>query len=275
MTKKIEHMSLAFAIHDSNLDEGSFRGMASVFNTMIDTWVPTRILPGAFTKTLQENKARIKVLYQHNPDWAIGVPTRMDENSDGLLVDAKISKTTMGNDVMILLRDKVITELSIGFDPIKYEMVDEGLTIGQVRHIKEMRLWEFSPVTFAANSDAKISSVNSLLMSLRGGGSAGFDLLPETHVFMSAVFEQFRKTPNAEPIEFWNLVTQSIREQHEGKVLSAKNKTLVTQARDALSSLLDAAEPADDDQSLGTLTAVNEKLRSLDLLHLEHNSRRF
>lgn len=150
-----------FSLHGNNLPEGHIRGMASVFNTLIDASIPTRILPGAFTKTLRENGHRVKVLYQHNELWPIGVPTRMEETREGLLVEARISATTQGNDVLTLIRDKVITELSIGFNPIVATMVDEGPGVGRVRHIKELRLFEFSPVSFAANKEARITNVNS------------------------------------------------------------------------------------------------------------------
>jgi HK97 family phage prohead protease len=141
------------------LDKDSFRGMASVFDHLIDAFVPTRILPGAFTKTLKENRSRVKVLYQHNEDWPIGVPTKMEETRDGLLVEAKISQTERGKEALILIRDGVLDELSIGFDAVKWTMVNEP-GLGAVRHITELRLWEFSPVTFAANAKAKITSVN-------------------------------------------------------------------------------------------------------------------
>jgi uncharacterized protein len=148
------------------LDANSFRGMASVFNHLIDAYVPTRIKPGAFAKTLKENAKRIKVLYQHNPDWPIGVPTRLEETADGLLIEAKVSQTERGKEALTLIRDGVITELSIGFDPIRHEMVNEG-GIGHVRHVSEVRLWEISPVTFAANSEARITDVNARTRSAR------------------------------------------------------------------------------------------------------------
>jgi HK97 family phage prohead protease len=157
-----EQLALRFALHDGNLPQNHFRGLASAYNTLIDAYIPTRILPGAFTKTLREDAHRVKVLYQHNTDWPIGIPTRMEETQEGLLVEAKISQTTMGQEVLTLIRDKVLTELSIGFDSTRHELVDEGPSIGQVRHIKELRLLEFSPVSWAANKDARISSVNSL-----------------------------------------------------------------------------------------------------------------
>lgn len=268
MTNKTEKMSVAFAIHDAPLDGNSFRGMASVFNTMIDAYIPTRILPGAFTKTLSENAKRIKVLYQHNPDWPIGLPTKMEEKGDGLLVEAKISDTTMGKDCLTLMRDKVITELSIGFDPIKFSMVEEAGADGaktMVRLINECRLWEFSPVTFAANSKARISNVNSLSHALRS--DADVVLTAEMQTMLHSMMTKLRQSPEAQAVDFLSLVTTALQEQHAGKVLSAKNKQLVSDALSALQALIDAAEPSTDDSQALTLTAMEERLSILNMLY--------
>jgi HK97 family phage prohead protease len=271
MPIKREQMSVAFAIHDPALKDNSFRGMASVFNNLIDAYIPTRILPGAFTKTLQENTKRIKVLYQHNPDWPIGLPTKMEENADGLLVEARISDTTMGRDVLTLLRDGVITELSIGFDPVKHTTVEEnigGMRM-MVRHITECRLWEFSPVTFAANSKATISNVNSLFSALRSDRDV--ELVPETYSLIHAIVEQLTETPDADPVDILKMAASRLMETHECKVLSAKNLALVKDCRDMLTRLVDAAEPPKEGQqaSTGALTAVNDALRNLDIMALE------
>ena len=263
-----EKASLAFAIQksDEDLTKNSFRGMASVFNNLIDAYIPTRILPGAFSKTLSENQKRIKVLYQHNQDWPIGKPIRMEENSDGLYVEARISETSMGKDVLTLLRDEVLTELSIGFDPIKFTMVDEGGTMGYVRHISECRLWEFSPVTFGANSKALISSVNSLFGALREG--ADLELTPETNMVFKHVFVELRKNPKMEPVDLLKTIVTTPLEDHAGKVLSAKNLQLVSNAIEALQKLRDAAEPSDNEDQSKTLTDVTENMRALDELNL-------
>ena len=130
---------------------------------MIDAYVPTRILPGAFTKTLQENGKRIKVLYQHDAHEPIGKALVLREDKRGLYIKAQLSSTQRGQDVAALLRDGVLNELSIGFDTLKHTMVHEG-ALGQVRHISEVRLWEVSLVTHAANPDAVVTQVHA-----RGG----------------------------------------------------------------------------------------------------------
>ena len=111
---------------------------------------------GAFSKTLQENNNRVKVLWQHDVNEPIGKPVAMEQDSKGLYIKAKISMTDTGKKAMELMRDGVIDEMSIGYDIIKDEYK------GKNRMLKELRLWEFSPVTFAANEKARITSAKSL-----------------------------------------------------------------------------------------------------------------
>lgn len=110
---------------------------------------------GAFTKTLKENSKRVKVLWQHDTSEPIGKPLEMSQDSTGLYIKAKISMTDTGRKAMELMRDGVIDEMSIGYDVMKDEYK------GKNRMLKELRLWEFSPVTFAANEKARITSAKN------------------------------------------------------------------------------------------------------------------
>lgn len=145
------------------LDENKFEGYASYFNN-IDSYDDI-IEKGAFKKTISENRGRIKVLWQHDAAEPIGIPEEMYEDDNGLYVRAKISMTDTGKKAMTLIRDGVITEMSIGYDVMKddYKMMGNR----RVRMLKEVRLWEFSPVTFAANDKAKIMKMRSLLESVK------------------------------------------------------------------------------------------------------------
>lgn len=240
-----EVMSTQFAIHQSDPDKNTFGGLASVYDHMIDTWIPTRIKPGAFTKTLKENARRVKVLYQHNEYMPLGLPTKMEETSDGLLVEGKISLTSYGKDCMILLADKVIDEMSIGFDPIKFEMVEEqieDMTV-LVRHITELRLWEFSPVTWGANSKAKITNVNSVEHLLETLGLSS----DKSKSFLKEVLIELMKNPAAEPTDLCRIATQRL----EAIVASEK------------------PTPAAEPPVIPALTDITESLRELDVLDLE------
>ena len=142
----------------------TFSGYASVFDTLIDAPIPTIIKRGAFAKTLRENAPRIKVLFQHNADWPIGVPEQLVENARGLYIKAVLSSTPRALEAGQLLRDGVITEMSIGFDPINSYMDRTGQE--PVRHITELRLWEVSLVTFAANKEATVTDVHARTLTL-------------------------------------------------------------------------------------------------------------
>lgn len=130
-----------------------FEGYASIFYNK-DSYDDI-MMPGAFSKTIQENRNRIKVLMQHDSYSVVGVPTELYEDSRGLYFKAKISDTMLGRDLNTLIKDKAITEMSIGYNTIKYNMNEDSGT----RELLEVRLWEISPVTWGANNLANIKKL--------------------------------------------------------------------------------------------------------------------
>lgn len=150
----MQYKSTKFEV--KQVTDNTFEGYAAYFGN-VDAHGDV-IEKGAFKKTLQENFDRVKVLYQHEIDEPIGKPIEMYEDDKGLYVKAFLSMTETGKDTLTLIRDGVIDEMSIGFDIIKD---DYDRQTGK-RIIKEVRLWEFSPVTFAANDRAKIVGVKDL-----------------------------------------------------------------------------------------------------------------
>jgi len=113
------------------------------------------IQPGAFARTLANDRGRVKVLWQHDPSNPIGRPVEMREDDRGLFVKARIADTTLGRDAMALFEAGVVDELSIGYDAV----VEEWDNDRGVRLLREIKLWEFSPVTWAANELARITAV--------------------------------------------------------------------------------------------------------------------
>jgi hypothetical protein len=284
-----ETFQSTFQLANSNLEERTFRGYASVFNTPVDTWMPTVIEPGAFTKTLQENASRVRILYQHDTRELIGKPLSMRETAIGLEVEGKISKTVRGDEVLELMRDEVATDLSIGFDCVKVE-IEERDGMLPLRHVKEVKLFEFSVVTWGANAPAKITECNSAELtdavermlrhetresvrealarivtertSLTTTGSVAAEAALTDDAALARFIEQLGKS---EPDDFFRLALGPVLyvdEQHKGRVLSAKNKKLVESAIDALTALIAAAEPDDDQKAAASLTADRETFRA-------------
>lgn len=130
------------------------------------------IQKGAFTKTISEGfqAGRIKMLWQH--DEPLGMPTEMLEDDRGLYVKGKISRTQLGDEALELMRDRVVDRMSIGFSIPKDK---SGFTPEGVRLISEVKLFEFSPVTFPANEAAHILAVKSLQEQLMIAKSKGIN----------------------------------------------------------------------------------------------------
>lgn len=96
---------------------------------------------------------KIKVLYQHDPKLPVGVPTVLKEDPKGLYFEARISKTKLGDEVLEMVKDGTISSMSIGFVVLK----DEYDSKQDIRYIKEVKLVEFSFVTFPMNEEAMIT----------------------------------------------------------------------------------------------------------------------
>lgn len=178
MSKLVKSIPMEIKLNE---ESRTFEGYASTFGNK--DYVNDIVMPGAFKKTILERfpKKMIKVLYQHQEP--IGIPLHMEEDSKGLYVKAHVSRTTLGNDVLELMRDGVIDRMSIGYDIVQDEIDrNEG-----TRLLKELRLFEFSPVTFPANDEAIISQVKSItdmeqLLSKAIGGQEMTRLLKEGRV---------------------------------------------------------------------------------------------
>lgn len=134
----------------------------------IDSWWEgtflERTVKGAFRKTIKENRDNIKVLYDHGYDFQIGNKILgpiddLREDPDSALGVVPLFDTSYNRDLLPGLEAGVYGS-SFRFRVIRDEWNDEP---GKSSHnpdgipertIKEVRLFEFGPVTFPANPDA-------------------------------------------------------------------------------------------------------------------------
>ena len=172
-----------------DIDEkaGIVKGYGSIFgNKDSDNDI---IVKGAYKKTLEETGSRVKYIYQHDITQPLGSMKELYEDEKGLAFVAEIPKTRLGEDVMALIKAGVITENSVGIMPVVKEYEDDK----DIRYIKEVKLYEVSAVTLAANSEAKIhevkgkqkradifkdsiTSINKLLKEANISDELGFDI---------------------------------------------------------------------------------------------------
>lgn len=164
----------------------SFEGRADadqgIVSGYLSTWwhvdsYSTAVHPNAFTKTLQERGDKLPLLYQHNPDWAIGKLAGLEVDDTGLRHASKIvDDGAEGSVTLKRLRGDVPFAHSFGFQTIRERPATDAdpLILGQdipewvmrnlpqsVWVIEEVKLWEGSVVTFPANEHAVIEALRT------------------------------------------------------------------------------------------------------------------
>jgi len=136
-------------------------GYASVFNNVDGNG--DIVLPGAYTKTLQEDLPAGRIKVKRNHERLIGRPVHAEQDSKGLLTVSRISQTPLGDETLTLIDDGVIDRMSIG-----YRVPSEGKSYAtvdgrKVRKLSRVVLDEWSYLDDPpANDDAVITGVKSI-----------------------------------------------------------------------------------------------------------------
>jgi len=183
-----ENTIAPFELKEDISNEGIFRGFGTIFDDKPDdSLFNDIIMPRAFQKTIRKkgrNGNGIVMLSQHgrNDLNPIGIWSHLAETAKGLevvgelITDSSIHAvngkgTILANETHVLMKAKALKGLSIGFDfPRKKNgRIKDGVIEfdkeNDNRIIKEIILWEISPVTFPAKKNANITAVKSIFES--------------------------------------------------------------------------------------------------------------
>ena len=148
----LEYTCCNFSVKSAG-KKGTIEGLGAHFNN-VDHGDDV-ILPGAFTKSLEQKMPAM--LWQHQEDKVPGKWTHAEESKDGLALKGVFANTPLGQEAYELTKMEAVTGLSIGFTIPEGGAEFEKST----RIIKEVDLWEVSPVTFPMNELARVSGVKS------------------------------------------------------------------------------------------------------------------
>ncbi len=162
---KIEYKTFPFEVkeaNDTSPNEGVLEGYASTFGNMDQGF--DIVEKGAFKKTLKDNKGKFPILADHNPYEHIGWNESAKEDDTGLLVKGSVMLDVQkGREKMSLakkaLEIKAPMGLSIGYTTITAEPDKENV---RIRRLKELKLWEYSIVTFPMNTAAMVTAAKSV-----------------------------------------------------------------------------------------------------------------
>jgi HK97 family phage prohead protease len=142
----IETRSLELRLE--NLEERTITGLAVPYgqDANIGGSYVERFAPGAI-----DSVEDVKLFYGH--ETPIGVVVAGRDTDGGYEITAKVSETSLGNDVLTLMRDGALNKFSVGFIPVSQEQ--EGSTITRTK----VSLKEVSVVPFPAYAGASITEV--------------------------------------------------------------------------------------------------------------------
>ena len=142
----IETRSLELRLE--NLEERTITGLAVPYgqDANIGGSYMERFAPGAI-----DSIEDVKLFYGH--ETPIGVVVAGRETDGGYEITAKVSETSLGNDVLTLMRDGALNKFSVGFVPVSQEQ--DGSTITRTK----VSLKEVSVVPFPAYAGASITEV--------------------------------------------------------------------------------------------------------------------
>ena len=143
-------------------DDGIFEGYASTFGGSPDSYGDI-VLPGAFVSSLAKHRREGTMplmLWNHKAgELPVGNWLDLAEDGKGLWARGQADlEDPVGVRVHRALKRKAVRGLSIGYETIESEKDSKK---PGVNFLKELDLWEISPVNFPANRRALVTEVKS------------------------------------------------------------------------------------------------------------------
>lgn len=176
-----------------------------------------RILPGAFTKTVNENGPNgtqlIKHLLDHDKTKAVGKIEILKEDGVGLYYESKAGRHTLGRDFLLMAEDGILNQHSFGYRVIKQNKKSDAndlteLAMMEGSSIQFLGANRNTPITGVKSFDALFDEMDTLEKALRNGrySDEAFLMIEEKLKSLNAAFEPFKKhSDNNEPIS--NILT--------------------------------------------------------------------
>lgn len=156
-TRETRDFETQFEIREEG-DGMTFVGYAAKFNEPSENLggFIEYVERGAFSRSLK-SRNDIMLLWNHDAGQPLASTRsgtmKLTEDDIGLRVEARLPQTTLGKDIAILLRDKIVGKMSFGFNVIKDAWNSEGTE----RRLKSVRLFETSIVVWPAYTSTEAS----------------------------------------------------------------------------------------------------------------------
>jgi len=223
----MEYKTFPYEIKEID-EKGTFEGYASIFGN--PDAINDIVEPGAFTKSLKENEF-FTMCWYHDARDPIGI-VYLEEDAKGLKTKGELNlEVQSAKEKHALMKQKAIRGLSFGFNSIK------ELWEGKFRRLKEVKLFEVSPVTFPMHPKALISSVKNMQL----------DSIEDVLAYLDATITK-------------------LEEFKSNKRMIEANLELIDKAQKALTAILKKSEPPEGTRigEIGILSPIIEALEAKD-----------
>jgi HK97 family phage prohead protease len=127
-------------------------GLALPYNVQATVSDGTKVMfmPGS----LDAGGKMPKLYLGHDATQAVGLVTSMVDTPGGMMYEARISETALGNEALVLAADGVLDAVSVGVNPTKFSYDAEGVMV-----IEAAQWQELSLVPFGAFAGASVDRV--------------------------------------------------------------------------------------------------------------------
>lgn len=121
-------------------------------------------MPGAFRATLAKppQGRKASMYMQHQYGNVIGEWTELREDDTGLFVRGRFVGSTVGDHALALVREKLVTGLSIGFVEKKSRVENADDWQKRITHVEEADLYEVSLVENPSDKTAGVTAIRTI-----------------------------------------------------------------------------------------------------------------
>ena len=157
----IKDCKISYSVKDIDSKQGIVTGYLSVFDN-IDKHDDV-IVKGAYKNTLKQKfeSNNIKYAYQHDITSLVGKFKELHEDNTGLYFVGQLSKSSLGQDVLIQYEEGILDQHSVGIRVMKNGWEKQKRNGKDITILKELELIEGSVVSLAANPEARLINVKS------------------------------------------------------------------------------------------------------------------
>ena len=152
MLKLVQQDLKIDAAEPNGMPRRTLAGLALPYNVeaTVNDGTKVMFMPGS----LNASEKMPKLYLNHDSTKAVGIVTSLVDSEFGMLYEARISETALGNEALVLAADGVLDAVSVGVNPTRFSYDEKGTMI-----IESADFQELSLVPYGAFAGASVDRV--------------------------------------------------------------------------------------------------------------------